>query len=164
MTATEQAPGRELVHPTTGEILDLAAATTTDLAVVHGRVGDLMRQLADFRQHVVDEVAARMDRENARSAVVGGLKIETNAPTTDTYPVEALLDALTELVGADVLSPAVVERVIETPLPKEPEPVVRKAELNRLRAHNNPVVVAKLDAVRVRNPQRRTLKIQEVRS
>lgn len=157
------ATSRELVHhPATGEVLDLADATTTELAAAAGRALADVDEILAFRQKIVDEVAGRMDRENTRTAVVGNLKLTTNAPTTETYPVPLVRAALVELSTGDdaPLEPGVVDRVIDHPPPKPQDPVVRKAELNKLKAHPDPRVPMALLRAMTRNPQRRTLKVE----
>lgn len=156
-------PSTALVHhPWTGEVLDLADATTDVLAYAAARALVDIDEIAGFRQRIVNEVASRMDRENVRTAVVGNLKLTTNAPMTESYPVALLRAALVDLSTGDdaPLDPTVIDRVIEQPQPKWTDPVVRKAELNKLKGHPDPRVPMALLRARQRDPQRRTLKVE----
>lgn len=160
--APESETSRALVaiDPVTGEILDLKALTTTDLAEATERARGLIDEVFGFRQRIVDEVSRRMDRENSRSAVVGSLKITTNAPVKESYPIAPLRAALQALVDADVLEASVIDRVITEADPKPPEPKVAARELNKLKGHDDQRVAAAIGAVRQRDPQRRTLKVE----
>lgn len=162
MTDTATTAALELVHPVTGELLDVAGAATTDLAAAAAAISEHVDRVFEFRQALVDEVARRMDRMNTRSEVVGDLKLTTNAPATESYPVAPTRDALQRLVDDDVLDPEVIARVIVTPPPADPQPKVAARELNKLKRHDDPRVARALGAVRQVSPQRRTLKVERV--
>lgn len=153
--------GQALVHPATGQLLDLAEATTTELADADLELAEMLARLADFRRALVDEVAARMDRRNKRTVEVEAgdrtYVLETNAPSEDVFPVDRLRDALIALVGAGLIDTELIPDVIVTPKPRPPEPRVAKRELAKLL--RNPAVAPALEAVRVEQPKSRTLKI-----
>lgn len=156
------APERAVMHPASGELVDLDAPTT-DLAAGLEALDDLIDGLGDFRQVVVEEVTRRMDAYNSRTEHVGQYVLETNAPVTETYPLRQLRKALEGLVEANVLEAGVIDRVIKQPPPQPQDPKVDKRELNKLKGHGNPRVAAALGAVRERHPQRRTLKIKRAK-
>lgn len=148
-----------IIHPVSGEVLELETATTTDVAEALARLGDLYNDLAAFKTRLVDEIAGRMDKANARTETVGNYKIEVNAPRTEAYPVPTMRQALQELVDAGALEASVLDRVITTPEPKEPEPRVELREVNKLKRHGDPRVQAAIARVRDVQPARRTAKI-----
>lgn len=151
-----------VIHPATGEALDLVAMTTTDLAGALGELRELTDKLSAFRQAIIDEVAGRMDKGNARTEVVGPYKLVTNAPREESYPVRRLREELQPLIDAGELEPQVLDRLITTPRPKTPDPVVSKRELNKLKGSDNGAVLAALARVREVAPARRTLKVEPV--
>lgn len=155
----------EVAHPATGEVIDLKAAPTPELAAGLEQLDDLMGQLREFRQAVVDEAAARLDALGARKELITeDLELETNPPTTDEYPVEATRAELEALVEAGVLDAAIVDRVIvqpPTPPPPGPPPKrVAKAEVNKLLKSSDRRVLQALGRARQRTTNRRTIKIK----
>lgn len=162
MSTDTTATGRTLVHPTTGEVLDLAGATTTELAAGLVELDELLSELGAFRQAAVDEVARRMDRVNTRTERVGEWELETNAPTTETYAVDVLRERLAPLVEAGTIDQELVDRLVTTPAPKPPEPRVDKRELNKLKRTTDRDVLAAIAAARTINPQRRNLKLRRI--
>lgn len=160
MTTETPAP-RLAGNPATGELVNLDDATLEDLAHHIDRARQLRSELDEHIDDLVVEAAAAMDRVNKRTVTLeDGTKLETNAPTEDSYAVDEVRAALVALVNAEVLDGAVIDAVIVWP-PRPPAPPARvaKAELNKLKAHDNPRVAAAIGAVRHRQPQRRTLKI-----
>lgn len=152
--------GQQLVHPATGEILELADRTTDQLAELAAGAADYIRQVHEFRTAVEQVIAERMDRELSRTAQVGGWKLTVNAPTRDEWDLDRLAQVLGELVERGVISVDAAGQVIEQPPPKpQPERVARTA-LNKLLKHPDPEVVGMLRECAAPVPQRRTLKIE----
>lgn len=164
MTVQTNSTALAVMNPATGEVIDLVDATTTDLARAVQAVNELYGELAAFRQALIDEVAGRMDTANARTEQVGDYKLTTNAPTESTYGVQALREELAPLTEGDdaPLNPIVLERLITTPPPAEPEPRVDKREVNKLAKSGDPRVLAALARARTVSPNRRTLKVEQV--
>lgn len=160
-TTTDEPGTALIVHPTTGEALDLKGATTTDLAEAILELGDLYARLGVFKDRITSEIAARMDKMNSRTEGVGRYKIVVNAPTTETYPVPTLRAALQKLIDDDQLEAGVLDKVIVTPEPKAPEPRVDQREINKLKRHPNPRVQAAIAKARDVQPAKRTAKITD---
>lgn len=161
MSTEEQEAKALAVRPDTGEVVDLASATTTELADIVREASAHMDKVADFRREVIAEATARMDLENSRTVHLDAgdriYTLVTNAPEEESYPLPKLRAALAEAVEKGLISQAAMDKVIFTPDPKPPEPKVAKAELNKLLRRGD---VARIIApVRVRNPQNRTLKV-----
>lgn len=157
--ATE--PGTALiVHPATGEVLDLKAAASNDLGYAYEDVIELEHKLRSFRQAIADEAARRLDSINARTETFGDVTLETNAPTEESYSVDDLLRELKPLVAAELLDESVLERCVIRPLPNPPAPKVDKREVNKLKRHDSAQVLAALARARVVTRTTRTLKVK----
>lgn len=159
MTTETREPARELVLPLTGEVIDLAEATTTDLAEAVDRLAALDVELRAARQAIADELAGRLDSANSRSERVGDWMLETNPPTSEEYLVDVLRDRLTALVDDGTLDPVVLSRVIVTPAPKPPAARVDKREVNKLKKSTDRRVLAALTAARAIRNNSRTIKV-----
>lgn len=162
MTTDTRTQGAELVHPLTGEVLEPAATATTDLAEALEDLAGVYERLHAYRQAIIDELTARMDRGNARTEIVGPWRLTTNAPTSDVYDLVRLRVELEELVKADVLDADVVDRVIVTPDPVAPPAKLARVELNKLKRHPDARVLRALGAARGVIPQRRTLNAERL--
>jgi hypothetical protein len=151
---------RELTIPTTGEVLDLETATTTDVALELERVDDVIGQLDEARADLKAELIARLDRSNRRSAEVGDWRLETNAPTSEQYDVDALARNLEPLVGDGKLDARRSPTSSNTPEAEATGvPTVDKRALNTLKRHPDPRVVRAIAQARTIVPNRRTLKL-----
>lgn len=157
-TPTTTAVG-PLIEPVTGEVIDLANAATTDLAQAAERLSEYLDGIYTVRQAIADEVARRLDTVNSRSERIGDYVLKTNAPTTESYDAGRLRDALDRLVAAGKLDAAVIDRILKTTTP-EPVTKVDGREVNKLKRHHDPEVLAGLAAARTVSPQRRTLKVE----
>lgn len=151
---------RVILNPASGEVIDLDAADLPALAAQVDRVGEMFGNLGLFRQALVDEAAKRLDRLNARKDVVGDYVIETNAPTTATYTIEAVRNQLRDLIAEGILDESVLDRVIVQDPPKAPPPKLAKVELNKLARHEDRRVAGALARARTVAPQRRTLTVK----
>jgi len=145
-----------VVHPATGELLDLAGQPTGQLADLLAGCRDYQQQVADFREQVEQEICRRMDRQNSRSAMVGQVRLTVNAQARTEWDLERLRTVLAELVTAGELDPAAAAAVIERPVPKPLPERVNAQAARKLDGH---------DAVREcsrKVPQRRTVKIERL--
>lgn len=152
-------PGDYIVHPLTGGAI-ATDAPTDQIAHALEEHAHVMAALSDYRHQLEAIVIARMDAANARTETVGDHKFTTNAPLTESYPVDVLYGVLQPLVDAGVLDPIVLERVIVTPPPKMPEPRADKREVNKLKKHPDERVRTAIEEACIEAPQSRTLKIE----
>jgi|tagenome__1003787_1003787.scaffolds.fasta_scaffold20860149_2 hypothetical protein len=154
--SSQSAHGPEIVHPATGEVLDLAEATTTDLA--DWRIGliDLRRALDSLASDLDQEIANRLDYEGKRSARIGAFDIAVDAPTVVAFDVYQLGIELEALVQDGRISRAVAERAIKTEVKRSA--VMR--ECNALLRHADSEVRGAIERVRTENErQRRYVKV-----
>jgi len=149
-----------VVHPATGEILDLADTPTTDLAAVYDELVDFAGRLTDYRAAIVAEVCRRLDANNARTERVGDWTLETNAPTVEEYLTRELRVELEALVEAGILEQGAIDRCIVTPAPPPPEPKVDKREVNKLKRHPDRRVLEALSRSRVVRSATRKLTVK----
>jgi hypothetical protein len=154
---------RALIIPGSGQLIDLDDPTDVLTDAVTELAG-LIDAVREARQAVIDEVAARLDRNNSRTTSLelsdgSVLFLETNAPTTEEFVVDEVRSAFGPLVQRGVLDAAVVERLIKFPPPKPVEPRVDRREVNKLRKSSVPGVREALDKVTRTVDQRRTLKV-----
>lgn len=100
-----------LVHPATGEALDLPAAPDDALVEVLDRLGQLRSELLEFETAVNAELLARLDRSGSWTrrvpvpALGADYKIEAPSPAAGAvaYDDQALEDALRGLVRRRVI-------------------------------------------------------------
>jgi hypothetical protein len=155
MTSTELV---EVVNPATGESVELASETTDRIAAERRGVTDLKRALDQYASHLDDELTRRLDRMGRRSADVGGWTIETKAPTTTDYPVDALRGALEDLIDADLLDEAVRDDLIVPTTTYK----LNRTRLNTLLKHPDERVREALAACAVESEvARRTVTVKE---
>lgn len=162
MTTTESTT--MIVHPGTGEAIDLATATTTDLAGRMEELSELLSDLGAFRRALINELAGRLDAAGRRSATVGEFTIATNAPTEEIVDVATLREALEQLVDERVITRDAIDAVIVTPDPKPPAPRVDKRALNVLRRTDNSQLADAIDQATSRAKTNRTIKIERIPS
>ena len=148
-----------VMHPATGEVLDLAHLDGGDLGAVVDELADLAGRVDDCKRELVAEVARRADQANARKVDLGGYVFEVNAPTSDAYDVGDVLAELQPFVGAGVITAAVLEDVIRRPPPKPSPPAVDLRKINTLWKSDNAELLAALARARRRAPTRRTARI-----
>lgn len=161
-------PGTDLVvvNELTGEVLDLKAAGTTELAVALDKFDELVSQArAAFRDAVAGELIARMDKRNKRTATLAAegrptVALETNKPTETDYLIDVLRDGLEALVAENKLEREVLEECIKTPPPTTPEPKVYKREVEKLLGSDDPAVVAAVVRARKVRNTNRTIKVK----
>ena len=161
MTSTEvtRRTFGEVVHPTAGTVLDLGSAATDEIARERKAVIDEKRSLDQYAAALDEALTDRLDRMGRRSAEVGGWTIETRAPTTTDYPLDAVRAALEDLVDADLLDDEIVDEVLV------PQPVTYKlnrVRLNTLLKHADERVRKALEACAVEEPvARRSVTVKE---
>lgn len=148
------------INPATAEVIDLANASERDLGVELAGVSRLVEALNAYCRDLAEEVARRADRRNERKVKVPGLGVlEVNAPTSESYDVGGLLAAFRPLVDAGVVDRELVDNLIDRKAPVTPAPSVRKVEVNKLKRHADPRVLAALAEARTISPNRRTAKV-----
>lgn len=102
-----------VIHPSTGEILDLSAPTD-DLARWLTEARELDEAMRVEKRRVVAELLARMDREANYTLRVGDLELKGDGPEPPmVYDGAALRLALKEFVDAEVISPDALDRAVE---------------------------------------------------
>lgn len=144
---------REAINPLTGEIVDLAAATTTDLAVERDEIRAARDRLGTWAKAVDAELTARLDKEAKRSATVGDYKLQVTGPTVKHTDEVGGRAAMLKLVEEGVLSEAAVDAAFE----EVPTIKARRRGINALHKHADPRVretIAQYDRD-VENPTRR---------
>jgi hypothetical protein len=103
----------ELVHPATGEVIRLSAATSV-LAEQLESIRMLENRLRDAKALISDEVLARMDREGVWTAHLDGLTIKGSSPGSVEYDAQGLWQDLQDFRTANpgVLSEEAVARAV----------------------------------------------------
>ncbi len=104
---------RPLVHPTTGEVLDLANAATDALAAALTDCRALEDDLRVYKRNVSDEVLRRMDHARTYTAHLPGLKLTGDGPLSPEYNGTVLWDALTALAREGALSNEAVLKAVK---------------------------------------------------
>jgi hypothetical protein len=112
MTLDLEPLGREIVHPVTGEILNLSGESIERLAELTVDLQKDRESIAAFDQALSDALLAHLDRSALWTQRVGeptdDVQYELKAPSptagTESYPPDRLGSALDDLVGADVIS------------------------------------------------------------
>jgi hypothetical protein len=145
----------EVVRPDTGEMLDIRRSATDVLAEERKRVTELRSALNVYASFLDEELNRRLDKENTRSATVGGWKIETKAPTTLTFDPDSLAVAIHDLIAEDLLGESVLEKVL-IPQPDK----VNRREVDKLLRHADSRVREHIRSVGVEEDQRRTVSVK----
>lgn len=143
------------INPATGVAVELPSETTDTLARERRDVTDLRNALAQYAQAIDDELTARLDKENTRSAVVGEWRIETKAPTALTFEPDRLAVAVLDLIAEGLLAESVAERVL-IPQPDK----VNRRELDKLLRHADKRVREHIASVGTEEAQRRTVAVK----
>jgi hypothetical protein len=105
-------------HPTTGEVLDLATASTGQLARVIAELEETRRRLAEFERTVEDVLVEHMDREAMFTLHVddGDSHYEVKAPSATAgntvYPEDLLRAELDGLIAAGTITPDAASRAL----------------------------------------------------
>lgn len=102
-----------VVHPSTGEVLDLGAPTE-QLARWLVEARELDEAMRSEKRRVVAELLSRMDREARYTLRIGDLELKGDGPEPPTeYDAQELREALTEFVDGDVISQEALDRAVE---------------------------------------------------
>ena len=102
----------EVVVPGTGELVDLKAMPTDEIAGMVNRVSEAQGEIARFKRAASDELASRLDHEGRRSATIGDYHVSVNAPTEKQWDIDKLKQNLTLLVRAGYISQEKADRCI----------------------------------------------------
>ena len=93
-----------VVHPQTGELVDVKTTPTNVLADLHDSFSAHERDLRSFRRTVDDELVDRMDHEGVRTYHGDGFTIEVGKPTEREWNTDLLLGTLDRLVVDGIIS------------------------------------------------------------
>jgi hypothetical protein len=145
----------EVANPATGELLTVSSATTDELAGLRLLLSQLRREIDDANRMIDVEIARRMDRENEREAVIGGIGVKVNAPNKMSWDFDKLLQTLQALVDDGRLAAGAAARAVERVVTYK----ARTVEMNKLLRHDDAVVRDEVAACRVFEPQARRAQI-----
>lgn len=155
--STENTPA--VVHPVTGELVDVRTATPAALADALEDYGTMRDRLEDFREAIVAEVARRADARGKRTVELAGVTFEVNAPTEEAYDVGRLRAELEPLVADGTIDEELLDELIVTPPPK-PQPVrVDRRRVAALKRSTEPRLLAAIARARTVVGTRRTAKV-----
>lgn len=138
-----------IIHPATGEVIDLAEAPTDTIAEARHALTASRDAINDMTADIDQELSARLDTENLRSATVGDWTVTTTAPTRPRWDARLLAERLAVLVVAENLSQAAADAAVV------PAPKVVAREAQKLLRHADPVVRAAVAECVADEPQRR---------
>ena len=115
MSALDRTHTGVVADPATGEVIDLATATTDALAAYLANVRDLEHTLREQKKAAQGEVLRRMDSEATWTVRVGDWKLTGASPAPKVvYDAEGLQADLQQLAADDLVAPAAVDRAVET--------------------------------------------------
>lgn len=150
----DRAPAaRTVLHPATGEVLDLEAADNVDLADQRIGAVELRRLLDEFTATLDAEVIRRMDHENTLTLRAGPWKMTGDGTEVTTWDSAQLSLELEALVQAGRLARGAAQKALEVVVSYKP----KAAELKKLAKHADPEVRTAVEACRTvgPNPRRR---------
>lgn len=154
-----------VLHPTTGQVLNLLELTPVELADLLERELPAIRgRLADFADLVRLETVRRVDATGDRKADLGGVAFEVNRAVEETYAYADLVAELEPLIQAGKIDRAILATLTRhpprPPQPRQPPPAVDKVKLNSLiKSTDNRELLAALAKARRRHYPARTVKI-----
>lgn len=158
-TAPERGPSTSVVlNPATGELLDVANASTTDIADWRLRAVELKRELDAMSSDLDVELARRLDAEGRRSARVGDYELTVPAPSKTEYDVERLGIALEALVRDGRIARGFAERCIKVEIKRS----AKASEVTRMLAHVDPEVRAAAERICSTVPNARRVSVRRV--
>ncbi|HEY1690020.1 MAG TPA: hypothetical protein VGF95_14290 [Solirubrobacteraceae bacterium] len=127
---------RLVIHPATGELLDLDQASTDQLGHWLLDARELDQRVREEKRAVTQEILARMDREARHTFHGSDLELKGDGPKIPTeYDATPLRAELQEFVDGQVISPEALDRAIEVQEVLKP----RAEGLNALRALGGPI-------------------------
>jgi hypothetical protein len=144
-------------------ITDPRTATIADLAAFVPDADHLTSLAREAKGIVSDELVRRMDRVGKWTLREGDLTIKSSSPAagTERYDNERLANALTALVGEDVIDAQAAIAAIERVYPRAPEPYWKQkpAGIKALLKLSPRVVEAVLSARVEVDPPRRSVEV-----
>lgn len=93
-----------VVHPSTGEVVSLADAATTDVADLLFTLRTHKKELGEWEKAAKLELAARLEAEGRRSAQVGSWLVESKAGRSRVWDADDTEAVLNDLVTDGVVS------------------------------------------------------------
>jgi hypothetical protein len=114
MSDTPDRASLAVVHPQTGEILDVKTEPTNVLADLHESFMAHERDLRSYRRTVDDELVERMDHEGLRTFHGDGFTIEVGKPTEREWNIDLLLETLDRLVSDGIISSRKASKCVKT--------------------------------------------------
>lgn len=119
-----------IVHPLTGQVLDLDKASPQDLAEMLVEADEYKSMLQELRNYIGSEVQRRMDAGAKWTLHAGDYKLTSSSPApVEEFDGHDLYLALEELVQQGVITQDALERAVEIKVEYKP----RKAGINALR-------------------------------
>jgi len=119
-----------VVHPLTAEAVELASASTDDLAVLLDSVKDYESRLREVKSLVSREVLRRQDRDASWTTRAGGYVLKGSSPApSEEFDALALRSELLGLVDEGALTIEAVDAAVETVVSYR----ARKAGISALR-------------------------------
>jgi hypothetical protein len=120
-----------VVHPRTGEAIEIRDAATNVLAALRDAIVDWERSdVARWKRAIDAELRGRLDHESVRSATVGRgtarFHITVPAPTKTEWDGEAAYKAARELVRQGLISETAAGRAVERVVDYKPKHAVLK--------------------------------------
>jgi hypothetical protein len=157
-----------VVHPRTGEAIEIATAATNDLAALRDAIVDWERTDVAGWKHAIDgELRDRLDHESVRSAVIGRgtarFRITVPAPTKTVWDGAAAYKAARDLVRQGLISETAAGRAVERVVEYKP----KHAALTQLAAHADERVAGAIGACRSTvkvDPKDRRVSVTPVRA
>jgi len=149
--STTSVDPHEVVNPRTGEVVDLAAHTTDQVAVFHEQLRELEVQAREARSVVSDELERRRRAAGSSAkAVVGVRYVATRSLSSSRWDVPGVLAALDDLVRDGVLPAAEAAALVPERTVRKPDGAALNALVSRLVADEQYVHVAALRACKTR--------------
>ena len=119
-----------VIHPVTGEFLQLDTLHVDRLANLLADIKDLESRLREMKSLASREVLRRQDREAKWTTPAGGYVLKGSSPTpTEEWDELALREDLYQLVDNGVITEEAADAAVETVVTYK----VRKAGINALR-------------------------------
>lgn len=139
--------------PVTGEVIPLDAPNEVLIDALY-RMRDLENQLTAVRRDVGLEITRRMDADNLRQVDVDGFRVTVAAPGED-WDMARLDEVLDELVAAEVITRAAVDRLFKT------ERRIQKRELTKLLKNLDSEPAAAIRACSERSRRVRSVRVED---
>lgn len=128
MTEIQRAETREIVHPGTGEVVDVTTLPDEELAEVWVEMEDRERRSKAWREHVTNELRDRLTAKNRKVWPVGAYEVSREDRNESVWEPRELDAVIRELVQNGVVTAVEVADVVSH------EPTVSKSNANRFLA------------------------------